>query len=154
MTIQQLETFLHAQIPLAKALGVEVLQADDQRAIVKAPLQPNRNHMGTAFGGSLAALLILSGYTWLYQLMATRRHRVHVILQKTETDYVLPVANDFSACATAPDNETVERFLKTFESKGRARISIHAEIENVEGKPACLLRGDFIAQRSDESQLG
>lgn len=153
MTLKELEAFLHAQIPLAQALGVTVVQADDSCAIVRAPLEPNRNHMGTAFGGSLAALLILSGYTWLYQLMAARRYHVHVILQKTETEYLYPVEDDIEARAEAPDDAAIERFLKTFEAKGRARISIRAEIKNGEGKTGCVLRGDFVASLSEESRF-
>lgn len=66
MTPTELTSFLHEQIPLARALSIEIIKADDHEALVMGPLAPNRNHMGTAFGGSLSAVLILSCYTWLF----------------------------------------------------------------------------------------
>src|SRR5690606_33240492 len=62
MTGPETEAFLHAKIPLARAMGVRVERCDSEGLVLTAPLEPNHNHLGTAFGGSLAALATLAGY--------------------------------------------------------------------------------------------
>ncbi len=150
MSGQELQSFLYDQIPLARALGVSVKSANDEAAEVLSPLKPNLNHLGTAFGGSLGAVLILAGYTWLYQAMKSRGFNCHVLLRRSETDYRHPVDSDFSAKAIGPSPEDLKRFLQTYEKKGLARISLVAEIKNA-GEPACLFKGEFVAQRADDS---
>jgi thioesterase domain-containing protein len=152
----ELEAFIHGQIPLAQALGARVVRADETAAAISTPLAPNRNHMGTAFGGSLSAALILAGYTWLYHAMAARGHSVHVILGRSEVDYLQPVAHDFIAVANAPAPELLAKFLKIFERRGVARLTLHAEIHTPSGdseKVACRFTGEFIAERSEAPRL-
>lgn len=152
----KLETFLHEQIPLAKALGVSVVEANDLRAEVRCPLAPNINHLGTAFGGSLSAMLILAGYTWLYQAMESRGFKCHVILRRSEVDYREPVDHDFAAIARGPSEEDLEKFLQTYKKKGRARIALETEIfteKNGAKVVACHLQGEFVAQAADHSRL-
>ena len=43
---------LDEEIALAKPMGIEVESADDRTVVLRAPLEANGNHMGTAFGGS------------------------------------------------------------------------------------------------------
>lgn len=151
MTPQELQNFLHLQIPMARALDVSVVEANDLKAVVRSPLEPNRNHLGTAFGGSLGALLILSGYTWLYHAMETRGHHVHVLLRKCETDYRAPVDTELIATAHKPAD--FQKFLKTFEAKGRARVTIHSEISDHTGDAVCFFEGIFVAQKAAASRL-
>lgn len=152
MTPKQLQTFLYDQIPLARALGVSVVKADAISAVLKTPLEPNRNHLGTAFGGSLGAVLILSGYTWLYNALATRGHLCHVILQRHETDYLVPVDQTFETTARGPDEKEFERFLRTLERKGRARITLEAIVGSFD-RPACEFTGDFVAEVTEQPGL-
>ena len=146
MTISELEKFLHQQIPISQALGVKVLRADQQQVELHCPLTPNRNHLGTAFGGSLAAVAILAGYTWIFQECERRGHQVHILLKHTEIKYEKPVSEDLRAICKAPAKEDFENFLKTFEKKGLARLHLTSEIHTAQGL-ACLLKGEFVAQR-------
>ncbi len=56
MTPSELQTYLHTHIPLSKAMEVEVVQATPDIIELRAPLAPNINHRGTAFGGSISTL--------------------------------------------------------------------------------------------------
>ncbi len=150
----ELQAFLYNQIPLARALGIQVKVANDESAVVTAPLESNKNHLNTAFGGSLGAVLILSGYTWLYHLMISRGFDCHVLIRRSETDYRRPVDTDFTAIAFRPAPEELERFLKNYEKKGTARISIAAEIRSADpsaDQAACLFKGEFVAQKATDT---
>lgn len=154
MLTTELQAFLHQQIPLSQALGVAVQRADDASAEVSAPLAPNSNHLGTAFGGSLSALLILSGYTWLFRAMSVRGHKCHVVLKRSEVDYVKPVTSSIIATATAPSEKEFDMFLKTFEKKGIGRVNISATISDSNSSIAARLLGEFVATPATESHLG
>ena len=64
-----LEHFLHEMIPLAKAMGVAVEVSDDQKLVLTAPHEQNKNSLNTAFGGSLVSLATLAGYGVVWELM-------------------------------------------------------------------------------------
>ena len=52
----------HGHIPLAAAMQVSIARIDANALELTAPLDPNANHMGTAFGGALQALATLAGW--------------------------------------------------------------------------------------------
>jgi thioesterase domain-containing protein len=143
-----LQDFLYEQIPLSRHLGVKIQHIDDLGAKVWAPLEPNRNHMGTAFGGSLQAVLVLSAYAWLFALMESRGHICHVILQESTFEFLKPVEGDFVAECKAPAKKNVEKFLTGFKRKNKARILIRASVEK-----SCLFSGKFVVQKSSQPHL-
>ena len=49
-------------IPLTRAMGLRVESLGEGGIRMNAPLEPNVNDKGTAFGGSLAAILTLAGW--------------------------------------------------------------------------------------------
>lgn len=57
-----LEQYLHEHIPLSRAMGVEVQEADWNGVTLRAPLAPNNNHRETVFGGSASAVAILAAW--------------------------------------------------------------------------------------------
>ena len=57
---QVIQANLYEQIPLSKAIAVQVVEVTNNSVILTAPLQPNINHRLTVFGGSASALAILS----------------------------------------------------------------------------------------------
>lgn len=144
---EDLRDYLYSQIPISKAMGVEINQANHSGVEVTAPLDPNSNHMDTAFGGSLGTLLILSGYAYLFHRMKMSGIECHVLIKESKINYLLPVREDLRAICTAPEEEDYAKFLSTFQRRGIARIILTAHIETIEGR-ACLFSGEFIAQKA------
>ena len=144
-THRRLEKLLREKIPLVKALKAEVKEVDPSCVKLWAPLAPNHNHMGSAFGGSISALLILGGYTWLYHFMMSEGHEVHVILKSCEIDYRFPVEEDLTIVARAPKAQEIEKFLTSFKRKKIGKIEIESEIR-IGGKVAALLRGKYVVK--------
>src|SRR5476649_1974502 len=94
-TAADLERFLHEQIPLTAAMGVRVTECDDAHLVLTAPLGPNRNHLQTAFGGSLHALATLSGYGLLWWLL--RKPQAHIVIRESTIQYERPVRDTLRA---------------------------------------------------------
>ncbi len=147
MTATELENFLYKQIPISKALGARVARADLSVVEITAPLPTNINHLGTAFGGSLNAILVLAGYTWLFQLLEGENPHSHVILKTGHTEYLRPVKEDIRALCFAPEADELDRFLRTFRKRGKSRITLKAVVLTMEGE-ACRFTGEFVAQSS------
>lgn len=140
----QIEELFYSKIPITRALGVRVDGYDGRRLVLTAPLTKNVNHLGTAFGGSLNALAVLSGYGLLW--LELRETESHIVIRDSTISYERPVRGDIRAVCTRPDEETLEAFKRTFQQKGRARISLSSTIEDG-GVTAVRFKGTFVAMR-------
>lgn len=149
MQSSELQQFLYEQIPITKALNVHVVSATASKVVLRCLLMPNRNHMQTAFGGSLAAVLILACYSWLFNILQERGYRVHIILKSAQTDYLAPVDEDFVATCSAPEEKEFENLMNAFDRKGLARVHLFSQIE-ANGKRLCSLAGEFVVKKVND----
>lgn len=137
-----LERYLHEKIPLTVAMGIRVAECDDAHLVLTAPLEPNRNHLGTAFGGSLHSLATLSCYSLLWWLL--RNPEAHIVIRESAIRYDKAVAGELRAICQAPAGETLAGFQRDFARKGKARVSLSATIEQ-DGQAAVKYTGVFVA---------
>lgn len=149
MTPAALEAYLHAHIPLSRAMGVAVSAANAARVELSAPLAPNINVHGTAFGGSAATLALLAAWSVLHLRLEAEGVPNRLVIQRSSMDYLAPIEGAFSAAATL-DNADLASFFAMLERKGRARLAVTAQLL-FDGKIAGRLTGDFVAlaERAD-----
>lgn len=140
-----LEAFLHAKIPLTQAMGVRVALHDGTRLVLTAPLAPNINHLGTAFGGSLHTLPTLACYAGLWSLLREAGLDGHVVVKSSEAHYRQPVTGDLRAEWVRPPATSVEPFLLDLRRHRKARLNLTATVAGTEGKPAVEYSGCFVA---------
>jgi thioesterase domain-containing protein len=141
---RQIQELLHSKIPITRAMGVRVEDYDGERLILSAPLDANVNHLGTAFGGSLHALAVLSGYGLLW--LELQDAECHIVIRKSTISYERPVRGEIRAICVRPHTDALEEFKRTFHQKGKARIALSATIED-QGETAVHFEGIFIAMR-------
>ena len=141
---RRIQELLHSKIPITRAMGVRVVEYDGRRLVLSAPLDANVNHLGTAFGGSLGALAVLSGYGLLW--LELRDDECHIVIRESSISYERPVRGEIRATCTLPEAEELAEFKRTFHQKGRARIALAATIED-QGLTAVRFRGTFVAMR-------
>ncbi len=139
---QQIQELFYSKIPITQALGVRVEHYDDEGLILSAPLNANVNHLGTAFGGSLNALAVLSGYGLLW--LELQDTQCHIVIRKSSISYERPVRGELRATCVRPDRQALEEFKRTFQQTGKARIALTATIEDP-GEMAVRFEGIFIA---------
>lgn len=142
--LRETEAFLHTQIPLTRAMGVEVERWDGRQLILRAPLEPNHNHLGTAFGGSLSALATLAGYSLLWLLLGDRE--AHIVIRDSTTRFRHPVRGTLRAFCQRPDDAAWEVFRQKWLATGKAHLQLHATIEH-EQKVCVEFEGTFVAIR-------
>lgn len=140
----ELESYLHDKIPLARAMGVRVGAGEPGTLVLTAPLEPNHNHLGTAFGGSLSAVATLAAYALLWVELGDRTG--HIVVHRSEIVYHRAVRGEIRAiCRRPPDGDLAE-FRRQFAALGKARIRLAATIEH-EGRVCVEFAGDFVALR-------
>lgn len=139
-----LETVLHHDIPLTRDMGIKVLAWQDRQLRLHLPLAQNVNHKSTLFGGSLYCGAVLAGWGWLYlRLKEAGIDDGHIVIQGGQISYPLPVKRDAVAICDAPDDATWERFVKLYQRRGRARLTLNTRIV-AEGSDASAV--EFVGQ--------
>ena len=142
--LRETEAFLHTQIPLTRAMAMEVESWDGRKLILRAPLEPNHNHLGTAFGGSLSALATLAGYSLLWLLLGDRE--AHIVIRDSSIRFRHPVRGMLRAFCQRPDDAACEVFRQKWLATGKAYLQLHATIEH-EQKVCVDFEGTFVAIR-------
>lgn len=144
MNPRELEQYLHQQIPLSNAMGVEVMAATLDDVVLSAPLAPNINHRETVFGGSASAVALLSAWALLYVRLQHERRESQIVVQRNTMSYERPITADFTATATIEDASTWRKFTDMLRRKGRARIPVTVKLR-CKGMEVGELTGDFVA---------
>src|SRR5919107_1389380 len=104
-TARQIGELFYSKIPVTRALGVGVEEYDGRRLVLTAPLRENVNHLGTAFGGSLNALAVLSGYGLLW--LELRDTECHIVIRDSSISYDRPVRGELRAVCARPGAEAL-----------------------------------------------
>ena len=144
MSPEELERYLHAHIPLSKAMEVSVLEVQPQSITLSAPLAPNINHRNTVFGGSASAVAILAAWSLLHIYLTDEGIASRLVIQRNTMSYALPINGTFTAVAAMPSAEDWVRFLRIFKRKGKARITVASDL-HFAGQVAGRLEGEFAA---------
>lgn len=141
MNAKALQDKLHAEIPMSKYMQVQVIHADQQQIELECDLAPNHNHVGTAFGGSLATLMVLAAYCQLFEII---NETGHVLLKTSSMNFIYPVEEKLKAVCKAPALEQVQKFQEAYAKKGKARLELKSQIVLSDGRIACEMTGEFV----------
>jgi thioesterase domain-containing protein len=133
------------RIPLTRAMGLAVEGFDGDALTLAAPLAPNVNDKGCAFGGSLASLMTLAGWGLLELALEARALHADIYVQDSSIRYLAPVWHDFRAIAAAAPGESLDAFAATLAERGKARMRVHCRVPLPEGGDAATLDARFVA---------
>ena len=143
-----LQARIVAEFSLARHIGVVVERADDEGIVIAAPLVPNANYKGTAFGGSLFSVAVLTGWAWLTRYMDCARIAGDAVIQESTIRYLVPVHGALRATLVRPDAARVEKFARMLRRARRGRIRLQVQIHEgrrlateFDGIYAAALRG-------------
>lgn len=119
-----LQQQIDRKIMLAKPMGVIVESATEAALVLHAPLAPNANHKGTAFGGSLYSLAVLTGWAWLTRFLAIRKLDAEAVIQESSMRFLAPVHGEMRACLEIPAEAEIDKFQKMLLRAARGRIRL------------------------------
>lgn len=127
-TAQALGHWLSQEIPLAKAMAMQITDCDETGLSLALPLAENINDKGTGFAGSIASAAALSGWCWITVLLRERIGANEVAVYWSEMHYDKPVRSDFHARCSAPDADAITKFLEQLKSKRKAKLALEVAL--------------------------
>ncbi len=142
--IQALQNTLHTKIPLTKFMDVQIESYDEKYFITNAPLEPNINDKGTAFGGSLSTIMIIS--SWSLCNLITKEfgyESENIVILNNNTNFTAPVTKDFKCITNKPSKEQLEILYQKIKSKGSGSIKIESSIVE-DGKVCADFEGVYV----------
>jgi thioesterase domain-containing protein len=140
-----LEAEILAEIPLARAMGLSITGHDGDSVRLAAPLAPNINDKGCAFGGSLASLMTLAGWGLIVLRLRALERRCDVYVQDSSLRYLAPVWGELVTEARLADGESWDSLLPTLDARGRARLRVACRVAGADGADAVSFEARFVA---------
>lgn len=137
-------------MPLADAMDIRIRRYTGDELEMTAPLAPNVNDKGCAFGGSLASLMTLAGWGLVRLALDARAGRVRaapydIYVQDSAIRYLAPVWQDFHALARLADASALPAFFDALDARGKARLRVHCSVPLADGSEAATLDAQFVA---------
>jgi len=150
--VHALERHLLSGIPLAREMQMRVAEYDGACLQLVAPLAPNVNDKGCAFGGSLVSLMTLACWGLASLRLGEAGHSAEVFVQDSMVNYLEPVWGEIvvEARQLIGDSEWND-FIAMFNARGKARITLTAEVVSSGGSAAARLSARFVALRGEAS---
>ena len=126
---KELQNKLYNEIPLTKVMKIKIQNYNENELITTAPLKININDKGTAFGGSLSTITIISGWSlsWLISKELGFDSN-NIVIIKNETSFRRPVTKDIVCITKKPSKEEIEIVKQKLQIKKSASLKIQSQI--------------------------
>jgi thioesterase domain-containing protein len=144
LTRAEVEAYLREHIPLSAGMAIDVIEAGPLGVTIEAPLGPNVNHRSTAFGGSVAALAILTGWALVHLRLRAEEQVTHTVIQTSSVHYDAPIHGSFRAVTKPVEAHAWERFTRAITRHGKGRIHIAVNVM-AGGEAAATFKGAYVA---------
>jgi thioesterase domain-containing protein len=123
---RDLQRFLQDD-PLSTAM-LDVVAAEPDGVTLGAPLEPNINHRDTVFGGSAAAVAILSAWGLLFVRLREAHPNATIVIQRHAMRHLRPITGAFTASSFLADPGAWDKFVATYQRRKLARIAVRASL--------------------------
>jgi thioesterase domain-containing protein len=145
---EALVRFMREKIPLALCMDVQLSACDNDALSLRAPLAPNANDKGCAFGGSLVSLMTLNGWALVELPLRERGIACEVFVATSTVRYLAPLWQDFRSEAQLAEGSDWTNFFAALEARGKAAIEVACHVPADDGAgPAATLHARFVAKR-------
>lgn len=136
--VQYLQDYILQHIPLARAMQLRVSHYDGLQLEISAPLAPNINDKGCAFGGSLASLMTLASWGLVDLNLRERGLACDIYVGDSSLLYLQPLLTDLHAIARYTRRDAFPDFFETLSRNGKARIVVSCVVAGANGDAATL----------------
>lgn len=144
MTPNQLQQLFYQEIPLTQHMGITILTSSPEKVEINFRLKENRNHKGTAFGGSQYTACALSCYgLFLVGIREKGIETNNIVIAEGNMEYSKPIEGDFNAIAEW-SKQSQDDFFAKLAKKKKARVTLKASITSGLTKGATF-KGEFVA---------
>jgi thioesterase domain-containing protein len=146
VTSKSLQELLHKEIPVTAEMGIAIVRASPDLVRIAAPLTPNINYNGTAFGGSMYTVAALASWLLLSITLTEVGHEAeYIVIQDGAIEYLEPARDRFEAESAWSSEDSRSRFLRTLGRRRVARSQLEARVI-CRGALSAAFRGRFVAR--------
>ena len=140
----KLQQTLDREIPLSKAIGLQVASWSDDRLSMRMPLEANKNHQYSAFAGSLNALCTVVGWGTIFLMLGREGLEGNIVIRRGKIRYLRPVVSSEIVARGLPvDPDELAYFFELIRSKGRSKLDVASEIADEQG-PFVTFQGSYV----------
>ena len=118
---------------MARAMQLTLARIRRRATHLAAPLAPNINDKGCAFGGSLVSLMTLAGWGLVVLKLKDLGRDCDVYVQDSAVRYLAPVWSELVAIARLAEGETWDDFAQALAQRGRARATVNCHVPLEDG---------------------
>ena len=131
------------QIPIVAAMGIEVLAAERGRAVLRLPFEPNINHVGMIYAGSLVTLAEVPGGVLFVGAFDVSRY--FPIVGDLRVRFARPAMSAVLVDARMTDEE-IERVGNDLDEHGKAKFVLDQELVDYEGNVVATTSGTYFGR--------
>ena len=144
MNTSELQSLFFKEIPITKSMGLTVISVSTEKIEIGFNLAENRNHKGTAFGGSQYTACALACYGLFLVGIRDKGHQTNnIVIADGRIKYKSPVNENFIVKAEW-NLKLRTHFFKTLAQKKKAKVQLSATIF-AGADPCAEFEGDFVA---------
>jgi thioesterase domain-containing protein len=140
MNKNEFEQLLHQQIPITKAMGFSVIEFTPSKVRILAKL----DHKSTVFGGSINCLMTVCGWAMTFINIKGIDSDAHIVIQKSNINYLVPIKEDFIAECDLTDEESKRKFIEMYTKHKKGRLSLKVSCYN-ENTLLAEYEGQYVA---------
>ncbi|HOS96339.1 MAG TPA: YiiD C-terminal domain-containing protein [Deltaproteobacteria bacterium] len=132
--------FLEQAVDIIHRTGVKIVELRDRYARIMLPFEPNINHIGTVYGGSLFILAEFSGGVIYY---ASFDHtRFYPIVKEVCIRFRRPATSDVYL-EVELTRERVDEIQNAAEASGKQDWKMDLELKDASGQVCCVVQGTW-----------
>lgn len=136
--------YVHGAIPILGAMGLEVIEAAHGRAAARIPVDPNKNHFGVIYAGSLFTVAEMLG--GVIGFTSLSMDGFVPLVKGLDIRFLRPATTTVTASTSLSDDE-IARVRSEAEANGKADFELVCEIVDENGVVVASTRGDYQIRR-------
>jgi len=142
--LDELTAGVHALVPILGQMGIRVDDASRGRAAATLPIEPNRNHFGVAYAGSLLSVAEMLG--GVIGLNTFSLEGFVPLVKRVDIQFRRPATTDVTATTTLSEDE-ISRIEAEALANGKSDFVLEATITDASGEVVALTTGDYQLRR-------
>lgn len=140
-----LEAHILEHIPMARAMQLRVPRYRGDEIEMTAPLAPNINDKGCAFGGSMASLLTLAGWGLIELGLRAEHLECDIYVGDSHIRYQQPAWGELRGVARFVEPGALAALVEALRTRGKGHADVQCEILG-EPSAAATLTARFFAR--------
>ena len=136
--------YLEKAIKIIDKMGMRILDFRKQSVRIMLPKEPNVNHVGTVYAGSLFSLADFAGGVLFFSAFDLRKY--YPLLKEVTITFKRPATTDITV-ETSMTPEQAEGIKKMTDETGKADWALDLELKDEQGNVCCIAHANFQMRR-------